>query len=507
MNNEGIPNIGNNQILNVDYSKVLSLNIIGKPYITVSSKGITNGLSTIPNDGADFGPDTSLGATNPNQIGGSTLTQTSGIQEAVNYIIANGGGKLYVKKGHYVMGSGATFSKVGNICYDGTNTADFYALFNLNSTNVTGIYIEGETMAIPSTGGNTTTIPFLWGGVTIDMSNVTLPSTSNIYVVFGAQNTNGQVTNPVTTRGITVMAPTPMNFGHTIISSSSSCTVEYCALIPLPGEQNFFSGIASTNPLNIGFHISGQDGNMAWANMLYVQQAYTSYILTSHATAGTIGVQSCIRGLIPNGGYTLTILHYDVQGTTYPIYLNANGTGGYTTLIVDWQEEDYSAVSNVNTAFKTIYDVYCEYNGSPSQALEVHVINAVLNRNNASNDVNPKVSGGLFIKFDNLQFIGQNTLPATLSVNPPVSGTVYQNTNPYDIEIDLPAYATTSGTAGYVTLAKGPTSTPTSIGNQFVNGATSSTSAEIIKLEVPAGWYYSFTASGVTLGTSTVFAK
>ena len=89
--------------------------------------------------------------------------------------------------------------------------------------------------------------------------------------------------------------------------------------------------------------------------------------------------------------------------------------------------------------------------------------------------------------------------------NPPISGTVYQNQNPFDIEIDLPVYATTSGTAGYVTIAKGTSSTPTAIGNQYVNGATSSASTNIIKLRVPAGWYYKFTASGVTFGTATVF--
>ena len=95
----------------------------------------------------------------------------------------------------------------------------------------------------------------------------------------------------------------------------------------------------------------------------------------------------------------------------------------------------------------------------------------------------------------------------TISANPPVSATVYQNTNPYDIEIDLPVYATTSGTAGYVTIAKGSSSSSlTTIGNQFVNGSTSSTSVDIIRLRVPAGWYYEFTASGVTFGTASVFA-
>ena len=76
--------------------------IIGKPFITVSAKGISNGLSNIANDGADFGPDTSLNATSPNQTG-PPYTQTVGIQEALNYsasinnnvvdilILANGG--------------------------------------------------------------------------------------------------------------------------------------------------------------------------------------------------------------------------------------------------------------------------------------------------------------------------------------------------------------------------------------------------------------------------------
>ena len=99
-----------------------------------------------------------------------------------------------------------------------------------------------------------------------------------------------------------------------------------------------------------------------------------------------------------------------------------------------------------------------------------------------------------------------NIIPPAISTNPPVSGTAYQNTLPYDIEIDLPVYATTSGTAGYVTIAKGPSSTPTTIGNQYVSGDTSATSEQVIRLRVPAQWTYSFTASGVTFGTASVFA-
>jgi len=58
------------------------------PYITVSARGMSNGLSDIPNDGADFGPDTLLG-TSSNNLYGPPYTQTTGIQEAWNYGFAS----------------------------------------------------------------------------------------------------------------------------------------------------------------------------------------------------------------------------------------------------------------------------------------------------------------------------------------------------------------------------------------------------------------------------------
>ena len=56
--------------------------------IIVSSMGISNGLSKVYNDGADFGPDTKLGSSNPGEYA-PPYTQTSGIQEAWNYAFAS----------------------------------------------------------------------------------------------------------------------------------------------------------------------------------------------------------------------------------------------------------------------------------------------------------------------------------------------------------------------------------------------------------------------------------
>jgi len=68
----------------------------GAPYIIVSANGISNGQSTILNDGADFGPDTMLGATSNDQYG-PPYTQTSGIQEAMNYAYS----RAFTYNGHY----------------------------------------------------------------------------------------------------------------------------------------------------------------------------------------------------------------------------------------------------------------------------------------------------------------------------------------------------------------------------------------------------------------------
>ena len=57
------------------------------PEIVVSSKGIANGLSEEYNDGWDFGPD----SYDPNSTAKIPYTQTSGTQEAVNYIKELGG--------------------------------------------------------------------------------------------------------------------------------------------------------------------------------------------------------------------------------------------------------------------------------------------------------------------------------------------------------------------------------------------------------------------------------
>jgi len=96
-----------------NYPPVTESDIKGKPYITVSPKGIANGLSDIPNDGADFGPDTMLNATDPSQ-NGSPYTQTYGIQEAINYAASFAQGnnqsypEIFLLPGNFIINDNAT---------------------------------------------------------------------------------------------------------------------------------------------------------------------------------------------------------------------------------------------------------------------------------------------------------------------------------------------------------------------------------------------------------------
>ena len=98
-----------------------------KGYITVSAKGIVNGLSNIPNDGADFGPD----SYSPTSTSAIPYTETSGIMEAIKFLPltfyagANGKtysapqGTIYMKNGVYKCTAQITLPEGSNIRFIG----------------------------------------------------------------------------------------------------------------------------------------------------------------------------------------------------------------------------------------------------------------------------------------------------------------------------------------------------------------------------------------------------
>ncbi|MEM3862392.1 MAG: hypothetical protein QW203_07940, partial [Thermoplasmatales archaeon] len=491
----------------------------GKPYITVSAKGISNGLSNIPNDGADFGPDTLLGASSPNQYG-PPYTQTSGIQEAINYVTSLPDTmEIVLLSGTYNIT--APFVEYGT-APSGSTLPGRYGLINVmpvSSLNqIKMISIRGAVSLPMGSGGSLEPISSSSGAI-INILTPALTSTGTPMVIyqtlFYVPSGIDKYTS-VSFQNIMVTQPAPCNIGayfdgQTFLANSYANNLW---VGPTNEYNNYFSGIASTNAKATAYNFNGAQGNLSFLGILAAQQMYSAFGGScSHVYIGSLVVQSCIHGIdftdyLP---YGFAILGFDVQGTQYPIYQTATGYGPQSLFIGTWQEEDYTGQSGITSEFATAYDIY-----ATGGALAIFIALTSIHRSFVPSgyQITPRITGqianisigslGLVYDDGTIVVSPKQYLSPTISANPPVSATVYQNTNPYDIRIYLPAYATTSGTAGSVTIALGSSSSPSTIGTKFINGSTSSSATEIIELVVPAGWYYEFTATGVTFATATV---
>ena len=371
----------------------------------IIDKGIVNGLSVLPNDGQDWGPDTMLGATAPGQYG-PPYTETGAAQEAFNYSKSLSPSTVSL----HLLGNNITISSdVHWDLDDNTPGVDVhgYSAARITSSNGSAVYL-GTNMNVDSVGFNCDV-------VINQQTNVTL--TRNAFSV-----------------AVYIVAP--------------SSAIQFVD-----------------------------------ANYIFSPIFYTSSDATAIPSGGNGVISNLIivNNIFPAAGVAILNFHtnYGASGVTIEDVLMANLVFAHNVGGV----YPGSAAPNILLPYVT-----------PNYYIDIHGM---------STDTTS--SSNSFITIYGT-FTPTGQAYNALQANPPVSGTVYQNINQYDIEIDLPVYATTAGTAGYVTIAKGPSSTPMAIGNQYVNGATSSTSTDIIKLRVPAGWYYSFTASGVTFGNASVFA-
>ena len=534
------------------------------PEVVVSAKGVANGLSEDYNDGWDFGPD----SYDPDSTASIPYTQTSGIQEAVTYIASNGGGEIEVVTGEYIVNttisilsshihihgkgtiipsssfSGNAYGDVfvinvdeagflEDISIDGLKF-DFKNLPSDSSINVNGIHVKYT---------NATTATEYYNIRITNISGFNLPSNSTTYYANNALvYVTATNTGPTRPQGVIINNVFAYN-SYCIIQTAgtSGVTISNVTGVDLTGNGimigygnyvdnsiNFgpdtTSALVNINLGNAEYALPFDSSNNTYAGLYINASAFTvSNVIVGGFGTGILAQNpenegECVISnavVMENSGQGITLLG---NSDTYihPItlmgvtsYGNGFGTGGSTG-------ESGSGLVTYGASFKAIG---CMITGNNGYGLYVANDNNVeitgfVDKFTDFGTENPNGAGAYFVDSffagsPNMIIEGTGfTNSPTISANPPVSATVYQNTLPYDIEIDLPVYATTSGTAGYVTVAKGSSSSSlTTIGNQFVNGSTSSTSVDIIRLRVPAGWYYEFTASGVTFGTASVFAE
>jgi hypothetical protein len=438
-------------------------NIHGKPYVTVSAKGISNGLSRYPNDGADFGPDTTLGATAPGQYG-SPYTETVGINESITYAKS-----LFTSvetMPEISLGYG-----IFNLAY-GVNLPSF---IRISGHGIKNTYLDCYASVFTISDGT----------VAIRLSDMTIQSS-----VEPAGN----------------FAQTEASTSFILENLSFITDENYNALIMDGNEDAYLNNIFTSN----------NDASGSSVPSFSFKIPYGGAIISKLSTVNGAIIQAL----------TMSIIYRTISGTL-SLLNNPNYPSSY--VLLSGNDEPSSVTSPVVSSAIALVQ-----SGSSTQPVNISIggyagslgstITEVINNpgtfpvqidfrgywvDNGQTGSIPLINNYSNVTLRNISslYLTNTTIPSVaISPNPPVSGTAYQNTNPYDIEIDLPVYATTAGTAGYVTVAKGSTSTPTAIGNQYVSGSTSSTSTDIIKLRVPAGWYYELTASGVTFGTASVFA-
>ena len=483
-------------------NRVIYSNRIVNGSAVVSPKGIANGLSVLPNDGQDWGPDTMLGATAPGQYG-PPYTQTSTIKEIITYMSPNGG-KVLFKNGTYTIQEPIFMWTNGSWTFEGEG-------IQVNSgsyTNSTGVVIQVSS-SFPTTSDILSsigiTMPYMWYIYGIDGNALTVSMDKFLFV--GNSNCGA-----ITTQTVSPYAPIGVfDFGWVSFDYFGSgsvvflqpdggpCTIKALQLDDSSGSV-FLNGDIDIDHLEFYFNTGPYCLDVGG-----VERIGSIYYATNSNNTGLLTSQTQYS-LVPIGYISATA--FGGAGAATGSYIFNGLTSPVSVILIEMNNTDNMGLIGSSDQYGALYCKTLIYNNN------VAFSGTFLNNINANtpiiiDDVYFQTSNTVSLSPQNSLSIVKHIYPTptpTIATSPPVSGTVYKNTNPFDIEIDLPVYATTAGTAGYVTLAKGPSSTPVAIGNQYVNGATSSTSTDIIKLRVPAGWYYSFTASGVTFGTASVFA-
>lgn len=177
-------------------SGFVATNFLGT--ITVSAKGITNGLSTVANDGARFGPDT-------------PGTQTSGIQEALNSI------PVFTGMGTNVVGAEIHFG-----------AGDFYCTNFITYSNT---YVAGITLK----GANYLVSRIIYAGA---------PAQTNaapFFLMTGAANNGGGSFHPVV-RDLTFASITNCTITLLRLTNCASERVEGCRFTRWEGWTNTTTG-------------------------------------------------------------------------------------------------------------------------------------------------------------------------------------------------------------------------------------------------------------------------
>lgn len=436
--------------------------IEGKPYITVSGNGIANGGSSIVNGGADFGVDT---------VG----TTSDGLGEALQFAIDNPtlNGRqteVHILSADIVITAPIVLNvpagKLGSMMVTGVGGISPYIQCKFNSV-ATDAY------------------PYAININSADYGNISFINLQFEKLVF------------VTVGGYTPYGALNMDFtGQSTIHSNTF--VGYDINIGNNGFVKALNLIGFQQIYMYEFENYGSNSYFNAGNIQFIGGNYGIDIYVSGGdcySTGTAIPFGSMNNLIIGSG---TVIIGEVATQTFTInniivvnlkaFPSQNGSGIY------FNNNGGTITVNSITVLGGSSDTVLT--GNQFLVMQRSCGNYVVNNWN----IGSLTSGNAY----NWTVIPRNS--PSLSVNPPVSGAVYQNPYPYTI-IYLPVrYA--ASVASTLTPYLGPTNTATALPAESELSAITGAVTRTYILSVPAFLYYEFvlTGTGSSLGTAGVLA-
>ncbi len=474
-----------------------------KGYISVSAKGIVNGLSNQPNDGCDFGPD----SYNPSSTASIPYTQTSGIQEAADYLITQKGGTMVLTDGvfdttnapyqSYVNNQGSVQAKVLLTGADPSSNA--YISIKIIGQSVNQVTWPEVTAPVSTNG-------------TVFRDTSSGSSTSSFILgIAGFSSAPAKQSNiGIDITGINSIVAHGSGIG---VFDFKSCSMLNVGALNFGVDQEWNAGLTEpTNDTQVAINLAGQYDNICNVNFISSSGGYYNTIGVGHHV--NIQKISIVGGLnafyIDNEIHEGYIASANIEYTQNIFNFASTYSGGSVSPL---KISHMSIANNYNYANGSAWQNPVNFMNIPSGVTipwTVYIDLLSYYGSQVPANYYPTASNNLYIgviQYSNTHIESYFTGNPTISTNPPVSGTAYQNTLPYNILIYLPVYTSTSGTAGNVKASIGASSSSlTQVVNDIVNSGTSSSNPRTIILKVPAGWYYEFTGTTTTFGTAIVVA-
>jgi hypothetical protein len=469
------PNAGGNTEVITQVQTATWTQLQGKPYIEVSSKGIVNGLSSVINDGADFGPDTTKGATAPGQYG-SPYTKSTGIGDAINYALANpykdANGSPIPQKVHILSGAFYIYDPITVQ----SSTSYVSLLITGDSSTQTWIYSAHNS-------GYTITInPSNFANASIEFDNMA-PAPMSGYTPEGFLYMDFTTTN----NGSNTFQSYNLDVAGRGYSDNSIYTT---------GLENIFLYNFEDYGTNDTFGIS----NNVETGGIYWYGGYVPYTLTFIGT-GTLSADNPMKLYMSANGFISTLNIGNFNTAVFEQVYFSNNAGINLT-------GDINSMTFVGGNLQCAIILDSSLSTSPTVD-SLYVLGTQLYLTN-NFTVNHNVTLTYWdLKWGGVVTNGYTFIPTSpspsISTNPPVSGTAYQNTNPYDIRLKIPVtYSPTSSAAA--TLATGTSSSSTVTTSTKVSYPAGITTGIINTYEmvVPAGHYFELVVTNATIGTAEV---